>query len=200
MNEASLPDVEPARFDVPVMDTHDTGPEPARQTPPPAAPAPEARRGSRKRRRTQASPALKVLRRVWIPVVILAVFGAGGFTVWRLHGIFGTDTSVSYADTKQEQTKPFNPKQLRYEVFGAPGTVAIISYFDANGDPVRAEDVSLPWSLEFPITTAAGIGSIAVQGDSDEIGCRILVDNEVKAEKITSNQVSAFASCLLKAA
>jgi hypothetical protein len=53
--------------------------------------------------------------------------------------------------------------------------------------------------LEFPVTTAASIGSVAAQGDSDSIGCRITIDGVVKAEKI-SEQVSAFASCVLKAA
>lgn len=37
------------------------------------------------------------------------------------------------------------------------------------------------------------------QGDSDMIGCRILVNNEVKTEKI-SNEVNAFTSCVLQAA
>ena len=58
----------------------------------------------------------------------------------------------------------------------------------------------LPWSLEFPITTAASIGSIAAQGDTDTIGCRILVDGEVKAEKTVNHEVSSFTSCVLKAA
>ena len=58
---------------------------------------------------------------------------------------------------------------------------------------------SLPWSLEFAITAATSIGSIAAQGDSDIIGCRILVDGVVKAEKVT-HEVSAFTSCMLKAA
>jgi len=119
--------------------------------------------------------------------------------VSRLHGIFGSEKSLSYSDTGEEQAKPFNPKHLRYEVFGAPGTVAQISYFNANGDPQFIEGVHLPWSLEFPITATAGVGSIAAQGDSDSIGCRILVDGEVKSEKVT-NEVSAFTSCLLKAA
>ena len=43
------------------------------------------------------------------------------------------------------------------------------------------------------------IGSIAAQGNSDSIGCRILVDGVVKDEKVT-HEVSAFTSCLLKAA
>jgi hypothetical protein len=37
------------------------------------------------------------------------------------------------------------------------------------------------------------------QGDGSSIGCRILVDDEVKAEN-SSTQVNAFTSCLLKAA
>ena len=138
-----------------------------------------------------------VLRRLWIPLVVLAVIGAGGLTVSRLHGMFGSEKRLSYGDTKVD-TKPSNPKHLRYEIFGPPGTTADISYFDGNGDPQHAE-VSLPWSLEFAITGAASIGSIAAQGDSDSIGCRILVDGVVKAEKVT-HEVSAFTSCLLKAA
>ena len=63
--------------------------------------------------------------------------------------------SLSYADTRIDDTKPFNPKHLRYEVFGPPGTVADISYFDDNGDPQHIDGVSLPWSLEFAITAAA---------------------------------------------
>jgi Mycobacterium membrane protein len=141
----------------------------------------------------------RVLRRLWIPLVVLVVIGAGGLTVSRLHGIFGSEKGLSYADTRIDDTKPSNPKHLRYEVFGPPGTVADISYFGDNGDPQHVDGVSLPWSLEFAITGAASIGSIAAQGDSDSIGCRIIVDGVVKAEKVM-NEVSAFTSCVLKAA
>jgi len=81
---------------------------PARQP----SPAPRARGGSRKSRR--------VLRRLWIPLVILVVIGAGGLTVSRLHGIFGSEKRLSYANTDIDST-PFNPKHLTYEVFGPPG-------------------------------------------------------------------------------
>ena len=142
---------------------------------------------------------LRVLRRLWIPLVVLAVIGAGGFTVSRLHGIFGSEKQMSYADTRTDNTKPSNPKHLRYEIFGPPGTVADISYFGDTGDPQHIDGVNLPWSLEFAITGAASIGSIAAQGDSDSIGCRIIVDGVVKTEKVT-HDVSAFVACLLKAA
>jgi hypothetical protein len=140
-----------------------------------------------------------LLRRLWIPLVVIAVLAAGGLTVSRLHGIFGSEKSLSYGDTKNDKEKPFNPKHMKYEVFGPPGTPAQVSYFDVDANPVH-QDVILPWSLEFPISAAAGIGSIAAQGDSDTIGCRISIDGVVKAENTTTHEVSSFVSCLLKAA
>ena len=117
----------------------------------------------------------------------------------RLHGIFGSEKRPSYADSKINDAKPYDPKHLTYEVFGPPGTVADISYFDVNGDPQRVDGARLSWSLEFEITAATATGNIMAQGDSDSIGCRIVVDGVVKAEKI-SQGVSAFTFCLLKSA
>ena len=140
---------------------------------------------------------VRVLKRLWIPLVVLAVIAVGGLTVSRLHGLFGSEKSLSYADTRADN-KPYNPQHLTYEVFGPPGTVALISYFGANGDPQHVEGVGLPWSYEFAITAATGMRSVAAQGDTDSIGCRILVDGVVKAEK-TTHEVSAFTSCTLNA-
>jgi hypothetical protein len=136
---------------------------------------------------------------LWIPLVILAVIGAGGFTVSRLHGIFGSENRPSYADTRIGEDKPFDPKHLKYEVFGPPGTVATISYFDVNGDPQHVDGVPLPWSYDISTNLAAIVGNIVAQGDSDSIGCRILVDDVVKDEKIT-HETNAFTFCILKAA
>lgn len=146
------------------------------------------------------SPAIfRLLKRLWIPLLVLVVVAAGGFTVSRLHGIFGSDNRVSYADTRAADSKPFDPKQLVYEVYGAPGTVANISYFDQDSEPQYITGISLPWTLQFDIGNATATGSLMAQGDSNNIGCRITVDGEVKAEK-TSDNTNAFTSCLLKAA
>jgi Mycobacterium membrane protein len=153
--------------------------------------------GSRKSRRNRGFGIFRVLRRLWIPLVILLVIAGGGFTVTRLHSVFGSENRPLYADTKINDTKPFNPKHVRYQVFGPPGTVANISYFDVKADPRRVNGARLPWSAEFASTEAAAVGSVVAQGDSDSIGCRILVDGEVKAEQI-SNEVNAFTSCTLK--
>jgi hypothetical protein len=41
--------------------------------------------------------------------------------------------------------------------------------------------------------------NVIAQGDGNRIGCRIIVDDEVKAERV-ENGASAFTYCLLKAA
>jgi Mycobacterium membrane protein len=160
--------------------------------------APATLSGSREVRRNRGFSITKVLGRLWVPLVILAVVVAGGFAVSRLHGIFGSDKQLSYSDTRVDDAKPFNPKHIRYEVFGESGTMADISYFDVNGEPQHLK-TGLPWSLEFAATSATTVGNVVAQGDSDRIGCRILVDDVVKAEK-TSQETSAFAFCLLKSA
>ena len=141
----------------------------------------------------------RLLERVWIPLVIAVVVGLGGFTVWRIHGIFGSEKRPSYSDTATDDSKPFNPKRLTYEVFGPPGTVADISYFDVNADPQRVDGAKLPWTMKLTTKAASVMGNIVAQGNSDTIGCRIVVDDVVKAEKI-AHEVNAFTYCVLKGA
>ncbi|MBU9763109.1 hypothetical protein FR943_04525 [Mycobacterium sp. TNTM28] len=136
---------------------------------------------------------------MWIPLLILVVILAGGFTVMRLHGVFGSEVRPVYADTEVEERTPYDPKQLVYEVFGPPGTVANISYFDVDAEPQFVEKASLPWSLEFPMTEATAMVNVIAQGDSNRIGCRIIIDDKVEAERVENGE-SAFTYCLLKAA
>ncbi len=141
----------------------------------------------------------RLLERVWIPLVIVVVVTLGGFAVWRIHGVFGSEKRPSYSDSANDDSKPFNPKRLTYEVFGPPGTVADISYFDVNADPKRVDGAPLPWTLKLTTTAASVVGNIVAQGDGNTIGCRIVVDGVVKAEKVT-HEVNAFTFCVLKGA
>jgi nitrate reductase NapE component len=152
-----------------------------------------------KRQRVKGISIFRVLERSWIPLVIVVVVGLGGFTVWRIHGIFGSDKRPSYSDTKTDDSRPFNPKRLTYMVFGPVGTVADISYFDVDGDPRRVDGAQLPWSMNFTTTSPAVMGNIVAQGNSNTIGCRIVVDGVTKAEKV-SHETNAFTYCVLKGA
>jgi hypothetical protein len=148
--------------------------------------------------RSEGIGILGILSRLWIPMVISAVVVAGGLVVYRVHGYFGSHKRESYADGKHESPKLFNPKLISYEVFGASGTVADISYFDVNSDPQRVDGARLPWLLHITGTEPA-VGSLMAQGNSDSIGCRITINGEVEAEQV-SNEVNAYTFCLVKSA
>ncbi|MFI5510322.1 MmpS family protein [Mycobacterium sp. NPDC051804] len=140
-----------------------------------------------------------MLKRVWIPLLIVVVIVAGGFTVSRLRTVFGSDERPAYADTDAQEQEAYDPKELVYEVFGPSGTVATISYFDPEADPQLVEGVSLPWSSKYELSGAAIIGNLVAQGTGGSIGCRITVDGEVKAER-TADGVNALTFCIVKAA
>jgi Mycobacterium membrane protein len=129
-----------------------------------------------------------VLKRVWIPLVILAVIDCGGFIVSRVRANFASEKHASYANSPSADTGQFNPKSM---VYGPVGIVADISYFDVDSDPQRVGGARSPCSLEITASVPAVAGNIVAQGDSNSIGCRIVVDGQVKAERV-SNEVNAY--------
>jgi len=142
---------------------------------------------------------VKAFRRAWIPLVIVVVVAIAGFCVYRLHGIFGKTELTRAGSGLANDTKPFNPKQVRYEIFGPAGAVATINYLDLDAQPQIVRDATLPWSLTLTTTAPAASANIVAQGDTDTIGCRIYVNGELKDEK-TSDGVNAQTFCLVKSA
>ena len=130
-------------------------------------------------------------------VVAVVVVAVAGFSVYRLHAIFGkhhnTSTSAGFAN----EIVPFNPKRVVLEVFGPPGTVATINYVDINAQPQRVDDATLPWSYDQTTTDPAVFVNVVAQGDSNSIGCRITIDDVVKDER-TVNTHNAYTFCLDK--
>jgi Mycobacterium membrane protein len=53
--------------------------------------------------------------------------------------------------------------------------------------------------LQLTANAPAVMGNVVAQGDSNSIGCRIVVNGQVKAERI-SNEVNAYTHCLVKGA
>ena len=129
-----------------------------------------------------------------VAVVVLAV---SGFVVYRLHGIFASQDVTSTPSGAENNIVPFNPKHVVIEVFGPPGTVATITYLDVNAQPQRADAVTLPWSYDTTTTQPAVFVNVSAQGNSDSIGCRIKIDDEVKDER-SVNTLNAFTYCLDK--
>ncbi|MBB3604296.1 hypothetical protein FHT40_003974 [Mycolicibacterium sp. BK556] len=142
---------------------------------------------------------MKLLRKVWLPIVILLVVAIAAFGVFRLHGVFGKTETTRPGSGLANDTKPFNPKTVVYEIYGPPGAVATINYLDLDAQPQIVRDVTLPWSLTLTTTAPAASANIVAQGDTDTIGCRITVNGELKDEK-TNTGVNAQTFCLVKSA
>jgi hypothetical protein len=138
----------------------------------------------------------RLLKRLWIPLVFVVVLAVSGLVVSRLHAIFGSEDLNANAGAGIEIVQ-FNPKDIGYEVFGPPGTTASINYWDAEANTHQLDGVQLPWSYTVTTVLPAVSGNIMVQGDSDQIGCRITIDGKLRAEQHAKG-VNAQTFCLVK--
>lgn len=141
---------------------------------------------------------LTTLKRAWIPLVIVLVVVIAGFTVARVRTFFGGDANAADSGNRIEDTKPFNPKVVKYEIWGT-GSYADINYLDLNAQPVRVDGAQLPWTMTLTSTVPSVFPNIVAQGDGGTINCRITVDDEVKDER-SSSGVHAQTYCLVKSA
>ena len=130
-------------------------------------------------------------------LVAVAVVALAGFAVYRLRDAFGSRVEAGAAGAAADQIVPFNPKRVTLEVFGAPGSTAIITYLDVNATPQRVDGATLPWSYDGSTTTPAVLLNLQAQGSGDTLGCRITVDGVVKVER-SSNDPAAYVFCLDK--
>jgi hypothetical protein len=140
----------------------------------------------------------KLFKRSWIPIVIIVVVLIGAFSVHRIRGFFGEGGIIVTPRNFADDAKPFNPKVVKYEIFGT-GSYADINYLDLDSKPVRVDGAALPWSLTLSTTAPSVLPNIVAQGDGESISCRITVDDEVKDER-TSTGVTAQTFCLVKSA
>ena len=139
----------------------------------------------------------KVLKKLWIPLVIVVVVGVASFMVMRIRGYFGHDFNSGTTYAAADDVKPFNPKVVTYEIYGVPGATADINYLDLDAKPQRIDGATLPWSLTLSTTAPGVMPNIVAQGDGDSISCRITVDDIVKDENSNSG-VAAQTFCLVK--
>jgi hypothetical protein len=138
----------------------------------------------------------KLVRNAWLPLLIVAVMVVGGFAVVRVKSFFGAHDTGALTTAKLDESKPFKPKVVKYEVFGQANR-ANVNYLDLSAEPQRVDDAPLPFTLVLKTTAPSVFPNIVAQSDGDFIGCRITVDNEVKDEK-SNTGVHALTFCMVK--
>jgi hypothetical protein len=140
---------------------------------------------------------ISVLKRTWLPALVVVALTVGALSVTYLRSVFGSDGAV-VTPVGSDTAESFNPKVVTYEVFGS-GSTAIINYTDLDGLPQRTGEVSLPWSLRLETTVPSVMPNLLAQGNGQSIGCRVIVDDVVKDER-TAQGVNPATYCLVKAA
>ncbi len=108
---------------------------------------------------------LTILKKAWLPLLIVVVLVIAGMTVGRVRTFFGADGVIVTPRNFADDPKPFDPKVVKYEIFGT-GTYADVNYLDLDAKPQRSADaMALPWSLTLQTTAPSAAPNIVAQGD-----------------------------------
>jgi Mycobacterium membrane protein len=141
--------------------------------------------------------ARRMVKLLWIPVVLIIVLAVSGTVVSRLHKQFGSADLNAGAGAGIEIVQ-FNPKVMVYDVYGSPGDTAQISYFDPDAN-VHTITAPLPWSVTLSTLLPTVSANLMARADGDQIGCRVTVNGVVREEQ-SANGVQAQTYCLVKSA
>ena len=142
---------------------------------------------------------LGLLKRFWVAaIVVIALLAAVG-VVGRLRTFFDSDKPYLTPAMPADAIKPINTKRVTYEIVGPAEASGRISYLDVNGRTIEAAFTELPWSVTVSTTDPGVLANVVAQGDTDALGCRILVDDKLVAENFANGR-DAQAFCLDKAA
>jgi hypothetical protein len=140
-------------------------------------------------------PLTGIVKRAWIPLIVVVVLAVSWLVVSRLHRQFASQNLNANAGAGIEIVQ-FNPKIMIYDVYGS-GT-AQISYFDPDAN-VHLVSVPLPWSITLSTTLPSVSGSLMAQTTGDQIGCTVTVNGVVR-EQQSADGINAQTYCLVKSA
>jgi hypothetical protein len=156
----------------------------------------EAAGVSEKRRRPSGK---RILGALWLPVVVVAVVVVAGYGVTRVRQ---SSEAISHPPTTSSiphTVVQINPKNVTYEVFGDLGGGGKVAYANLDSEPVNVALTSLPWSHSETTMSSAATLSLVSQVEGASVGCRILVNGEVRDEHMVSHE-SAAVACTVTAA
>ena len=140
----------------------------------------------------------RVFKTVWIPLLLVVVVALGAYAIVRIRDTMGANRTPAAAEGNSDNTKPFNPKHIAYEITGSGGSVNV-DYLDEDGQPHRVDNAALPWSFTIVTTLPSMSANVVAQGDRGVNGlrCRVVVDGQVRDDR-SSDEYQPFIYCLVK--
>jgi Mycobacterium membrane protein len=141
----------------------------------------------------------RIFGKLWLPAVVLGVIAIVGYGVNTVRHLNEAITNPSAAAAIPATVVQINPKNVTYEVFGDLGNGGKVTYADLNSQPIEVTLASLPWSHSETTMASSASLSLVAQVDGDSVGCRILVNGQVRDEQSVSHEGAAVA-CTVTAA
>jgi hypothetical protein len=141
----------------------------------------------------------RIFGKLWLPVVVIAVIAVVSYGVKTVRHLNDAITNPSTASAIPATVVQINPKNVTYEVFGNLGNGGKVTYADLYSQPIEVALASLPWSHSETTMASSASLSLVAQVDGNSVGCRILVDGQVRDEHSVSHEGAAVA-CTVTAA
>jgi hypothetical protein len=129
----------------------------------------------------------RLLTRVWLPALALVVVTVAGATIVYFHGIFGSQ-DITKSSGNKFVIAQFNPKNIKYEIFGDFGGWGRVSYWDVASKAVEVNLTSLPWTHTETTTMTTATADVTAQSAGGNIGCRITIDDRVRSEHTATGE------------
>ena len=119
-----------------------------------------------------------LLKRGWIPLLLVVVLSVSALVVSRLHKMFASQ-DLNAERRRRYRDRPVQPegRDLR-RLRPARAAPRKINYWDADANTHQVNNAPLPWSITLSTTLPAVSANIMAQTDGDHIGCRITVDGD----------------------
>jgi hypothetical protein len=149
-------------------------------------------------KRKRRSAAVK-FSKLWLLAVVLVVAAVVGYGVKMVRHSSEAISNPPIMKSIPPTVVEINPKNVTYEVFGNLGTGGKVTYADLNSQPIAVTLESLPWSYSATTTSPSASLSLVSQVDGNSLGCRIIVDGQVRDEHSISHE-SAAVACTVTAA
>ena len=142
---------------------------------------------------------VRLFSKLWLPAVVLVAIGVVSYGVNTVRHLNEAITNPPSVSAIPATVVEINPKNVTYEVFGSLGDGGKVTYADLNSAPIEVTLASLPWSHSETTMASSASLSLVAQVDGDSVGCRILVNGQVRDEQSVSHEGAAVA-CTVTAA
>ena len=142
----------------------------------------------------------RLLKKAWIPLVIVVVVAVASFLVVRIRGYFGHDFNSGQTYAAADDPEPFNPKVVKYEIFGHRAPTPTSTTSTSTRKPQRVDGATLPWSLTLQTTAPAVMPEHRRAGRRQTPSAAASPSMTRSRTRGRTNGVNAQTFCLVKSA